>query len=222
LLSSKKYNYKIITRFRDQAFSIILIFISITSFFFTSCSSEKKKEQKPPFSFADTTKVKDEIKKLVGDNMKFEFNGNFDRDSLQEIAVGVEVTENNNWGIKFAMLKLEDNHLIKTYETKLLDGSFKESLVKKIKLPQYNFDLIYYDSQDYFWGSGGGEVFAYIINFADKETYYAHVFSDSRRTVELYLSKNISNSDLKNYFVSNFSKDYPNLKLTSEDVSLDF
>ena len=115
-----------------------------------------------------------------------------------------------------------ENQLVKKYETSLLDGSFKESLVRKIKFPKFKYELIYYNSQDYFWGSGGGEVFAYIINYAKKETFYAHLFSESRKQVELFLSKNITEPDLKKFFISSFKKDYPELKFTSDDVSLEF
>ena len=141
---------------------------------------------------------------------------------LQEIAAGIELTENNNWGIKFVLLEVVDNQLKKTYETELLAGSFKGSLVKKIKFSNIKYDLIYYNSQDYFWGSGGGEVFAYVINLGDNKTYYTHLFSESRKPAELFLSKNIADPELRKFFISNFKKDYPDLKLASEDVSLEF
>ena len=123
---------------------------------------------------------------------------------------------------KFILLELADNQLKKTFESELLDGSFKGCLVKKIKFPKMNYDLIYYNSQDYFWGSGGGEVFSYLINFAENKTYYTHLFSESRKPAELFLSKNITDSEIRKFFISNFKKDYPDLKLASEDVSLEF
>jgi len=171
-----------------------LIFILI--FVIPSCRNKEEKEQKPSFSFNDSSMVTKETKKILGDNLKFILTGNFDKDSLQEIAAGIELTENNNWGIKFILLELADNQL--------------------------NYDLIYYNSQDYFWGSGGGEVFSYLINFAENKTYYTHLFSESRKPAELFLSKNITDSEIRKFFISNFKKDYPDLKLASEDVSLEF
>ena len=187
-----------------------------------SCSDEKKSEQEPLFSLSDSLAVTTEAKKLFGNNLKLVLTGNFDSDSLQEVAVGIELTENNNWGIKFLILKIENNQLVKKYETNLLQGSFKESQVTKIKFSTYDFDLIYYNSQDYFWGSGGGEVFSYIIDLSGHNTFYAHLFSESRKPIELFLSKNITDQEIRNYFISTFRKDYPDLKLTAEDVSLDF
>jgi hypothetical protein len=200
----------------------LLPFILILIYLIPSCSDKKEEIQKPSFSFNDTSMVSKETKKILGDNLKFYLMGNFDQDSLQEIAAGIELTENKNWGIKFVLLKLVDNQLEKIHETELLDGSFKDCLVKKIKFSQTNYDLIYYNSQDYFWGSGGGEVFSYVINFAEQKTYYTHLFSESRKPAELFLSKNITDPELRKFFVSNFKKDYPDLKLASEDVSLEF
>jgi hypothetical protein len=163
-----------------------------------------------------------ETKKLFAENLKIFLIGNFDNDSLKEVAALIELKENNKWGIKFVLLEAENKKLVKKFETDLLDGSFKESLVKKIKLPNFDHELIYYNSQNYFWGSGGGEVFAYIVDFAGKETFYAHLFSESRRPVELFLSKNITDLALKKFFISSFKKDYSDLKITSDDVSLEF
>jgi hypothetical protein len=226
LSSNKRFNSETILSsslsFRKTSFAFILIFIFVFAILIPSCSDKKEDEQKPVFSFTDSVIVNSETKKLLGDNLKFVLTGDFDEDSLQEIAAGIELAENNVWGIKFILLKLKDNQLVKEFETPLLDGSFKESLVKKIKFPKFNYELIYYNSEDYFWGSGGGEVFAYIINFAENETFYAHLFSESRKPVELFLSNNISEPDLKKFFVSSFKKDFPDLKLTSDDVSLEF
>jgi len=200
---------------------ILVLFFSLI-ILIPSCGEKEKHEQEPTFSLGDTVMVKTETKKILGENLKFYLIGNFDDDSLQEVAAGIELTENSTWGIKFILLKVEGNHLIKKYESEILDGSFKESLVKKIKFPKYNYELIYYNSQDYFLGSGGGEVFAYIIDFGNKNKFYAHLFTESRRPVELFLSKNIADTDMKNFLISAFKKDYPDLRFASEDVSLEF
>ena len=107
-----------------------------------------------------------------------------------------------------------------TFQTNLLKGSFKESLTKKIKFPAYDYELIYYNSQDYFLGSGGGEIFSYIINFKNQKTFYAHLFLEKEK-ISLFLSNNIDNSEIKNFFIANFKRDYPNLQIVSKDVNID-
>lgn len=224
LLSNKLSKFKIALpvsqRYRWTVLLFILIFVLII--LIPSCSDKKGNDQKPIPLLTDSVMVKTETEKLLGDKLKFVLTGNFDEDSLQEIAAGIELTENNNWGIKFFLLEIKEGQLQKVYESELLDGSFKDCLAKKIKFPNLNYDLVYYNSQDYFWGSGGGEVFAYVINFAERETFYAHLFSESRKPAELFLSKNITEPDLRKFFISSFKKDYPGLKLASEDVSLEF
>lgn len=199
-----------------------VIFISVLIVIFSTCGNEKKEGLKPAISFSDSVSVLNEAKKMFGDQMKVFIIGNFDEDSVMEAAVGLEIIENNVWGIKFLLLEAEENKLTSKFETNLLDGSFKESLVKKVKFAAHNYELIYYNSEDYFWGSGGGEVFSYIINFAKGEVFYAHLFTESRRHVELYLSENIIDKDVREFFISNFKKDYPDLRLVSEDVTLEY
>lgn len=200
--------------------SLYIFLILILTFF--SCGNEKKEETKPIISFSDSVSVFNAAKKMYGDQLKTLLIGNFDEDTLMEAAAGIEISENNVWGIKFLLLEAEGNKLTSKFKTKLLDGSFKESLVKKIKFASYNNELIFYSSEDYFWGSGGGEVFSYIINFAEGEVFYAHLFSEARRQIELYLSENVSNKDIRQFFITNFKKDYPELRLVSEDVTLEY
>lgn len=199
----------------------LILFVSLI-LFFLSCGEKKQNDNKPIISFSDSASVFNEAKNIFGDKLKTLLIGNFDEDTLKEAVAGIEIIENNIWGIKFALLKIENNTLVSKFETDLLDGSFKEALVKKIKFAGFDHELVYYSSGDYFWGSGGGEVFSYIINFSNTEVYYAHLFSQARKQVELYLSENIKNDDLRKFFIYSFKKDYPELQLVSEDVTLEF
>jgi hypothetical protein len=70
-------------------------------------------------------------------------------------------------------------------------------------------------------GSGGGEVFSYIIDFNKKETFYAHLVAEPEKPVYLYLSGNINNPEIKNFFIGNFKRDYPSPTLISKDIDLE-
>lgn len=158
---------------------------------------------------------------ILGDEVKHAFYGNFDGDELNELAVGLEINDNENWGIKFSLLKENDKKFNEVFYTKLLDGSFRESMTQKIKFPSFPYELIYYNSRDYFLGSGGGEVFSYIIDFNKKEIYYAHLVSETRKGVSLFLSENIKEGDIKNFFLNLFKKDFPKFSLIDKDITLD-
>ena len=187
-----------------------------------SCGEKKTPPEKITTSenYNNPEVVTQEAKSILGENMKFAYKGTFDKDSVVEVTAGTEIENKDEWGIKFYLLKLEGSKLKIEFQTDLLNGSFKESLTKKIKFPAFNYELLYYNSQDYFLGSGGGEVYSYIIDFNNKNTFYAHLFSEGEK-VSLFLSDNIENTDIKNFFILNFKRDYPNLKMVPKDMNID-
>jgi hypothetical protein len=69
-------------------------------------------------------------------------------------------------------------------------------------------------------GSGGGEVFCYIIDFNEKEAYYAHLVADNKK-VSLYLSDNIKNDDVRQFFLNTFKRDFPTYILVQQDIKYD-
>jgi hypothetical protein len=197
-----------------------LILIIIISAFLSSCGSDEDAEKsrvRP--NYEDPEVLMSEAQRVLGENVRFAYKGVFLPDTSVQIVTGEEVETSDAWGIKFYLLKLKNNKLEKVFESELLEGSFRDAMIKKIKFPDFENELLYYNSQDYFLGSGGGEVFSYIINFEENEIYYAHLFSGTTSGISLYLSEN-TGENLKNFFVSNFRRDYPDLKLAATDVNL--
>jgi len=186
------------------------------------CNS--KDENQNPSSklpdFNDPQIAASEVSKIIGNEVAFAYKGVYDNDTTTEIAAGFEINNSKDWGIKFNLLKYENDSLKTVFQSILLDGSFSESLVKKIELPSSNYDLIYYNSLDYFLGSGGGEVYSYIVDFNKTKIYYAHLIIEQSEAISLFLSENIDNAEVKNYFVKNFTNDYPSLKIISKDIEL--
>lgn len=201
-----------------------LTYIFIISVLLFSCGDDESSKSKvePVADFGNPEAVMKEAEKTLGPDTKFAFKGSFDKDSVIEVAAGLEIENQDNWGIKFALLKLVKNKLETVYKSDLLEGSFNESLMRKIKFPDFDYELVYYNSQDYFMGSGGGEVFSYIVDFNNRNIYYAHLFSEGEE-VSLYLSENTDNyPEIKSFFSRIFRKDYANLKITSQDEDLDY
>lgn len=183
-------------------------------------TDKSETSQKPDFE--NPQFVIQEAKKALGENVKFAYKGRYNEDTVIEIAAGTEVQNPKEWGIKFILLKSEGNNFTTIYQTPLLNGSFSKCLVQKIKFPMFNFELIYYNSQGYFLGSGGGEVFSYIVNFNAGKTYYAHLVDEPGKPVSLYLSDNIDVDEIKNFFISNFKRDYPLVKVIPKDIVLKY
>jgi hypothetical protein len=196
----------------------VLIILSV---FLYSCGSNEDSEAvKVRPDYENPEVLLKEAQSKLGENVRFAYKGFFLPDTSVQIAAGEEIETNQEWGIKFYLLKLNNNdELEKVYESDLLEGSFRDAMIQKIKFPDFENELLYYNSQDYFLGSGGGEVFSYIVNFNEKDIYYAHLFSGTTTGISLYLSEN-TGDNLKNFFVSNFKRDYPSLKLAARDVNL--
>jgi hypothetical protein len=196
--------------------SLALIFIVLGSI---SCSD--KEEKIPVLDYQNKAQVLDVVKNHFNKDIQVAFAGLFEETGKQFIAAGWEVSNSNEWGIKFSFLEKTGNKFISKYETELLAGSFKESFVDKIKFSSIDYDLVYYNSQSYFLGSGGGEVFSYIIDFENKQVYYAHLIVESESSTSLFISENTSSKELINFFTLTFKKDYPGLKLVQEDIIVD-
>jgi len=200
----------------DKTFKRIFIVMLLL---FISCSD--KSEKIPALNYEDKKQMLEIAKKFFDENTSHAFGGVFDESGKETIIAGIEKNDKSEWGIKFYQLRLNDNKLEVVFETNLLDGSFKESLVDKIKFPMRDYELIYYNSQGYFMGSGGGEVISYIIDFGKKEIYYAHLVADPVVPPSLFISKNTQDKYIREFFYTYFKKDYPKLRIVDEDITLD-
>jgi hypothetical protein len=193
-----------------------LFFLFILLAFLTGCQ-KKAPDQEPvtikPFNNYDT--LLNEVKGLFHTDDGIVLPGNFKGDNTQQAAALIYVNKKEE-KINFNLIEIKDNKLEKKDETKPLDGSLKGCKLEKINLQGMNNDLIYYNSEGYFMGSSDGEVYAYIIDFKTPKTYYAHLVSQSRRPVQLYIS-DTENKVISKYFIDSFKKDYPTIKLTARD-----
>jgi hypothetical protein len=205
LLSNKKY------------YAILLLFL-ITFVF--SCNEKEKKAPKRQIDISNRESALQEARKALGSDVRVAVTGKFDNGTAREFAAGTEINKPDKWGIQFYLLKEDASTFRNVFSTDLLKGSFTGAFVGTEKLQPGKFDMVYYNSLDYFIGSGGGEVFAYLIDFNSKQTYYAHLFMKRGRSTSLFLSRNMT-PETKNFFLGVFKKDYPGLKIAGKDVDLD-
>ncbi|MBT8377818.1 MAG: hypothetical protein KJN64_01155 [Ignavibacteria bacterium] len=195
---------------------LFLIIGILVVIYFTSCN--KSFEPPPHQLFENPQLVLKTAKDIVGENISFTSAGHFESDSIKSIIAGVEINEGNNWGIKFHLIGWDDGEFKLRYSTNLLEGSFIQCLVDKIKFSDIETELIYYNSKNYFLGNAGGEIYSHIIDFKKLKAYSAHLSVVSSGRVSLDLSENIDNPMIKNFFVGYFKKDYPNLRLIERAI----
>jgi hypothetical protein len=169
-------------------------------------------------NFDDPRAVRNVANKLLNDNIKFSSSGYFSSDSIRSIVAGIESSEVDQFGIAFTLIDFVDDELKVVYTTNTLNGSFDKCIVDKMKFSSDTNEMIYYNSKDYYLGTGGGDVFLYIINFVNREVYYAHLIVEKSVGVSLYLSDNIDDPSMRQFLVSYFKKDYHALRIIRSDV----
>lgn len=182
---------------------------------------DKSDDALPRIEFENKIQLIELSKRVLGNEVVTAFGGFFDESPRKKIAAVIETDENVDWGIKFVLLEEVKEKLENKFQSRILSGSHKESFLDKIKFPSFEYELLYYNSQGYFMGTGGGEVYAYIVDFGNKEIYYAHLINEARKPISLFISANTANKDVKNFFIQIFRKDYPNLKLVDQDITLE-
>jgi len=191
----------------------ILIGLLLVVFFIVIGGCKKLYEPPPHNLFENEQLVLKTAKDLVGENISFTSAGFFETDTVKSIVAGAEVSEKNEWGIKFYLISWMEGEFKIKYQTGLLNGSFVQCLVNKIKFSNYDNELIYYNSKNYFLGNAGGDVYSHVIDLKKLKVYSAHLAVISEGRVSLDLSQNIDDPMIKNFFVSYFRRDYPNLRL---------
>ncbi len=197
-----------------KTFRILLLIL-----FSVSCSNKESKI--PVLDFQNKTQLLQVVQKHFDKDANIVFGGYFDESGKQNIAVGRELDNNDEWGLKFTLLEIEDDEFKVKFESDLVEGSFKESFVDKIKFASFENELLYYNSKGYYMGSGGGEVFSYIVDFESKQIFYAHLVVEPSSAASLFISENTDNKEIRNFFNLTFKKDYPNLKLVDDDIVID-
>jgi hypothetical protein len=179
----------------------------------------KKSYEPPPHNlFENEQLVLKTAKDLVGENVSFTTSGHFESDTLKSIVAGVEVSGKNEWGIKFYLISWTEGEFKIKYQTSVLNGSFVQCLVNKIKFSDFDNELIYYNSKSYFLGNASGDVYSHVIDMKKQKVYTAHLSVITEGRVSLDLSQNIEDPMLKTFFISYFRRDYPNLRLVEKAI----
>lgn len=146
--------------------------------------------------------------------------GNYENIDTPQLIGIEEVMTKKEWGIKFSGYNFTVDTVLVAFKTELYEGAIKGSKIQNIKVDSAGSDLLFYSSQDYFLGSGGGEIFAYIVDVKEKSVYYAHLFFLRNKAPQLFLSPNITDIRIRDYFTSAFKNDYNELIVVDKDFRL--
>lgn len=195
----------------------LIIFINLI---LVSCDNKEKAEI-PKLDLNNKEQVLQVLKNHFDKDISQVFIGNFDDDKKLTIVACAEKMDSTIWGIQFFHITQEKGNIKILFKTEILQGSLKDARLDKIKIFDSQLEHIYYNSLDYFMGSGGGEIFSYIIDFKEKQVYYSHFVNDIDYPYSLYISENVNDLKLRNFIISIFKRDYPKLKIVEKDIELD-
>lgn len=196
----------------------VSISLSITILILAFGGCKKSYEPPPHNLFENEQLVLKTAKDIVGETVSFTTAGYFESDTLKSIVAGEEISDNNEWGIKFYLISWIEGEFKIKYQTGLLNGSFVQCLVNKIKFSDFDTELIYYNSKNYFLGNANGDIYTHIIDLKKMKVYSAHLSVITEGRVSLDLSQNIDVPMIKTFFISYFRRDYPNLRLVEKAI----
>ncbi len=212
----------------DSSLIKAFVFAMFISMIFISC--DRKENGTPETGVVKDTTVQmnenlimQKVQEQVKGKLEFFEKGNFtEANNKTGYIAGTEFDSGNTIGIKISYFEPAANSVEKKFETPLLEGSFTSAIVKKINLQGIQQDLLYLNTGAYFIGSGGGEVYAYVFDFNENKTYYAHFISVPKLPVSLYISPETNEQTaIKDFLFSEFKKDYPDIKLVKKDHKLE-
>lgn len=170
----------------------------------------------------DNHKLLQHLQNKIDPEIKAALYSQFDNDSTKKEILTIKETKpskTDKWGLKIE--RLSKDSLVKKDEFFLPEMSTNESICTTQKIDGFPYDLFYYNSGSFYTGSSGGEIFGYLLDFSEKQTYYAHLIIKPEKPVMLFLSKNCEGKKTKDFFLNLFKLDYPELVLSQKDIPSD-
>ena len=107
-----------------------IIGIILLLFLLIGCGEKDSK----PVNYNDMRVIKNLAAQLIDKPIKFITSGDFSSEGTKSIVAGTEESEQNQWGISFSLIEKIDDEFKVVYHTGLLQGSFDNCIVDKMKL----------------------------------------------------------------------------------------
>lgn len=201
--------------FKNRIHKLVFTAYLLFGLMLISCTKDAKEPNKK-IDYNDLAELSKFGSKVAGKEFRFATFENFNSDTLKEIVIGKEIEEGDTWGIRFSFYETEQSvHTV--YTTMLLEGSFSGATVTPMKIAGRENQLLYYNSGDFFLGSGGGEIYSYIIDLENKKVHAAKLRLQRLGDASLQIITDGFEETIKEYFITLFKKEYPDLTVTESD-----
>lgn len=190
--------------------------------FIVGCGEKKKSDPEAVQNeSSNSSSVLTQIQKEILPEARELVSGEFLPGDNTLLAVLCEVNTATEWGVRINILKADNSKFLHYYTTSTLEGAFDQGIFQSVRFPETEYDMLIYDTEDYFLGTSGGEVFYYVIDPLEKRTFYSHLVIKSADTPQLFVQPEISSTVIRNFIINKFRSDYPELVISSSDIVIE-
>jgi hypothetical protein len=135
--------------------------------------------------------------------------GNFSNAKDVVYAVLIDDQTKNLCHLKIKFIRKFDTYYQAAYSSPSLEGIKKSFGLEKAILPGLSYQLLYFDSGGYYLGSGGGEIFSYLIDAEMARTYSALLRIGDGNPPQILIPRSCNRIEVRNYFIKKLQGLYP-------------
>lgn len=135
------------------------------------------------------------------------------------ILLKMESKDLKNLSIAFVDTSLINSENFVLYVTDPLEGDPENTELTSVLLTDSPHPLVYFNTGDFLMGTGGGEVYHYLIDAAKKQIYPAHFIADKANGFGLFLPLISRAAEIREFFHTRVSKQFSPLSTLKRDIS---
>ncbi|MBI2419820.1 MAG: hypothetical protein HYV28_18300 [Ignavibacteriales bacterium] len=139
--------------------------------------------------------------------------------SICAILLKMESKDLKNLSIAFVDTALINSENFVLYVTEPLEGDPDNTELTSVRLTDIPHPIVYFNTGDFLMGTGGGEVFHYLIDAAKEQIYPAHFIADKSSGFGLYLPPQSRAAVIQDFFHAKVSKQYSPLSTLKRDIT---
>jgi hypothetical protein len=147
--------------------------------------------------------------------------GHFISTDKDEYAVLFESKLGHDIGVAVSVCTISQNAVAVEYSSPVVDGALKQATFQQVVLPGVSDTALYYDSGDFFMGSGSGEVYVYVIFPKTNTIVKGHLFLTGEAPPRLFVPESTTATAVRTYIFNKFKDQYPGLKFAQKDITID-
>lgn len=135
------------------------------------------------------------------------------------ILLKMESKDLKNLSLAFIDTALINSENFVLYVTEPLEGDPENTELTSVTITGSKQSFLYFNTGDFLMGTGGGEVYHYLIDAAKEQIYPAHFIADKTNGFGLYLPPISRAAEIREFFHTKVSKQYSPLSTLKRDIT---